>query len=379
MDRVDCVIIGAGIVGLAIARALAIQGVEVVVLEGSPWIGAETSSRNNEVIHAGFLYPKGSLKGRLCLPGRDALYEYCDQRGIDYRRVGKLVIAVDENDVKALHSLEEQARAYGMSEVSWLDSRMAAELEPALHCAAALMSPSTGIIDSHALMTSLRGDIENAGGLVIVQCHAVSGEIVDHGFIVETIDVSRERYSLTCPWLINAAGLGAQDFALALQGLNHSLVPRLYFCKGTFFYAKGTHFRQVIVPLGSTLEQGGAFTLELGGQGKFGADFEWVSRANYAVDSERAGRAAKAVRRYYPALRDEMLYPGYAGIRPRLSGPDSPSSDWSIQGPRHHGIPGLVQLFGIDTPGLTACLAIADYVFGLLEERFTSDDPSLSQ
>ena len=360
MDKVDCVVVGAGVVGLAVARALAQRGREVIIVEATASIGSETSSRNNEVIHAGFLYPKDTLKARLCRPGRDMLYRYCEERGIAHRRVGKLVIATNDEEARLLDRISQGARDHGIEDVVRLDGSSARSVEPAITCLAALHSPSTGILDAHALMLSLLGDAEAAGAAIAHNTRVVGGTIGEGRIDIRTEGGSSGGYGLSCGTLINAAGLGARDIALAYVA-NADAVSPVYHAKGNFF-AVGGHvpFRHVIAPLGTTLEMGGAFTLDIGGQGKFGPDVEWVDAIDYRVDAARATRFEAAIRRYYPGLPQDALRPGYSGIRPRPS--KSAVTDWLILGPRDHGRIGLYHLLGFDTPGLTACLAIAEHV-----------------
>jgi L-2-hydroxyglutarate oxidase LhgO len=361
MDRVDSVVIGAGVVGLAVARALAQRGREVILIEAAPSIGSETSSRNNEVVHAGFLYPKGTLKARLCRPGRDLLYRYCEERGILHRRVGKLVIATNEDEARQLDRIAAALRDHDVADVIPIDGAQVRRIEPEISCMAALYSLSTGIVDAHALMLSLLGDAEEAGASVVFQTRVTGASAAGGEIVIETTDESDRRYSLTCRTLVNAAGLGARDIALALAGAGARPVPPIHLAKGNFFAFSGRPpFSRVIAPLGATLEKGGAFTIDMGGQGKFGPDVEWVDRVDYRVDPGRAARFAAAVRRYYPAFAEDALRPDYSGIRPR---PDRAAvTDWLVLGPGEHGVAGVHHLLGFDTPGLTACLAIAEHV-----------------
>jgi L-2-hydroxyglutarate oxidase LhgO len=362
MDQVDCIVAGAGVIGLAIARALARAGREVLVLEANERFGAETSSRNNEVIHAGFLYSTGSLKARLCRAGRDALYRYCEEHGVAHRRIGKLMIATSEAEGAILRSVADAAAACGVDDLVWLDPNAARAREPNLRCAAALLSPSTGIVDAHGLMLALLGDAEAAGAIVVYRSRIVGGEPGDDGAIVETMSADGTTTLLRCRTLVNAAGLGARDIAEALFG-RIPAIPEIDFAKGNFFsYAGARPFEVLIVPIGDTLAGGGAFTIDIGGQGKFGPDLEWTDRVDYRVDGERSATFAATIRRFFPGVDPTRLAPSYAGIRPRVRGPVGTMSDWLVLGPGAHGLPGVFHLLGFDTPGLTACLAIGDHV-----------------
>ncbi len=360
-ERIDSVVIGAGVVGLAVARVLAMAGREVAILEQHDVIGSETSARNSEVIHAGIYYPTGSLKARLCLAGRDRLYEYCAARGIGHRRIGKLIVAADEAQLPALAPLQAKAAANGVDDLQPLDAAAARRLEPAVRCAGALLSPSTGIVDSHGLMLSLLADAEAHGAVVAFNSPVRRGWIEAGGIELEVGGSAPVR--LGCRRLVNAGGLGAQALAGALDGLDQALVPPRFLAKGHYFALAGrSPFNRLIYPVPEAAGLGIHVTLDLAGQARFGPDVEWVDRADYDVDASRAGSFAAAIRRYYPALRMESLVPAYTGIRPKLQAPGGPAEDFVIQGAETHGVPGLVNLFGIESPGLTASLAIADEV-----------------
>jgi L-2-hydroxyglutarate oxidase LhgO len=358
---VDCVVVGAGVVGLAIARALALAGREVVILEATTTIGSETSSRNSEVIHAGLYYPPGSLKACLCLAGRRRLYDYCASRGIAHQRVEKLVVATAEDQLPGLSRLQQTARANGVDDLEPLDAAAARRLEPALRCVAALRSPSTGIIDSHGLMLSLLGEAEAAGAMLALNSPVLGGGVAEHGF---TLDVGgTEPMRLSCRRLVNAAGLHAQDLARRLDGLPPDTIPPLFLAKGNYFTLAGrSPFRRLIYPIPEAAGLGIHLGLDLAGQARFGPDVEWVDRIDYGVDPSRATRFYAAIRRYYPDLADDALLPGYAGVRPKQQGPGDPAADFVIQGADRHGIAGLVNLYGIESPGLTSALAIGDLV-----------------
>jgi L-2-hydroxyglutarate oxidase LhgO len=363
VDTVDCVVIGAGVVGLAVARRLAQRGLETIVLEAEADTGTGTSSRNSEVIHAGIYYPPGSLKARLCLSGRKLLYQFCRDRGVEYRQCGKLIVGGSERERAALESIATTARANDVTDLVWLTRAEARAQEPELECRFALHSPSTGIVDSHGLMQALLGDLEAAGGVVAFRC-AVSRGYCDRTGIRLQIASGTELRART---VINCAGLQAQAVAGALEGLAASWIPPLYLAKGNYFVLRGKcPFSHLIYPAPEVAGLGTHLTLDLGGQGRFGPDVEWVNHIDYAVDPRRADGFYAAIRAYWPALPDDALMTGYAGIRPKLQAPGGPPADFLIQGPQTHGIPGLVNLFGIESPGLTAALAIAEHVSGLI-------------
>lgn len=363
-DRIGCAVIGAGVVGLAVARALALRGREVLLLESANAIGTGTSSRNSEVIHAGIYYASGSLKGRLCVQGRRQLYDYCGERGIAHRRCGKLIVATRDEQTGALHAIADNARANGVEDLRPLTRDQARALEPELECSAALLSPSTGIIDSHELMLSLRGDFENAGGLIAFGSAVRHVERLEDGFLLRTEDGSR----LHADWLVNSAGLSAPALAARIDGLDASFVPRAHWCKGNYFVLSGrSPFAHLIYPVPEAAGLGVHLTLDLGGQARFGPDVQWVdSPDDLSVDPARGAAFYAEVRKYWPRLRDGALRPDYAGIRPKLHGPGEAARDFLIQGQNVHGVPGLVNLFGIESPGLTSALAIAEHVLGLL-------------
>jgi L-2-hydroxyglutarate oxidase LhgO len=364
VDTVDCVVIGAGVIGLAVARRLAQRGLETIVLEAEAETGTGTSSRNSEVIHAGIYYPAGSLKARLCRIGRELLYQFCRDRGVDYRQCGKLIVAGSERERAALESIITRARANDVTDLIWLTRAEACAREPELECSFALHSASTGIVDSHGLMQALLGDLEAAGGVVAFRS-AVSGGHCDRGGIRLRIASDTE---LRAPTVINCAGLQAQAVARTLEGLAATWIPPLYLAKGNYFVLRGKcPFSHLIYPAPEAAGLGTHLTLDLGGQGRFGPDVEWVDHIDYTVDPRRADRFYAAIRAYWPALPDGALLTGYAGIRPKLQAPGGSPADFLIQGPQTHGIPGLVNLFGIESPGLTAALAIAEHVSGLID------------
>lgn len=356
---VQCIVIGAGVVGLAVARELAVNGLEVLVTDRAEGIGTGTSSRNSEVIHAGIYYPAGSLKARLCLQGKHMLYDYCQARGVEHRRLGKLIVASDESEHEALKGILQKARANGVDDLQWLDAHQAKALEPALACSAALLSPSTGIIDSHGLMLAYQGDAENAGAQFVFHCPFESAKTLAEGGF-EVSFGGADPMTLTCDILINAAGLHAPEMARKIHGLDPNKVPQAYLCKGSYFNLQGkAPFDHLIYPVPQKAGLGVHLTLDLGGQAKFGPDTQWVEREDYDIDMSRSEGFYEAVRRYWPDLKDGALAPGYTGIRPKISGPDEPAADFCISSPADHGVQGLVNLFGIESPGLTASMAIA--------------------
>ena len=367
-ERVDCVVIGAGVIGLAVARALALNGREVIVLDAARTIGTETSSRNSEVIHAGIYYPRNSLKALLCVAGRRALYRYCEQRQVPYRACGKLIIATSDQQITVLEQLLKQARSNSVHDLQWLDAEQVRDMEPAIRCTGALRSPSTGIIDSHALMLALQADVEHAGGLCVFLSPLEGGEIRTDGI---ALDVGGEEpIRLLARTVINCAGLHADRIARNLRGFPGERVPMHYYAKGNYYTLCGrSPFRSLVYPVPEQAGLGVHVTLDLGGQARFGPDVEWIAHIDYGVDPKRAEVFYDAVRRYWPELQDGALLPGYAGIRPKLHGPGEPPVDFMIEGPASHGVKGLVHLFGIESPGLTASLAIADYVVNLLQEH----------
>ena len=365
MDRVECVVIGAGVIGLAVARALAMRGREVIVLERHDVIGSEVSSRNSGVIHAGLYYPTGSLKARVCVAGKHALYEFCASHGVAHARTGKLVVATEDDQLDAMDVLMERARANGVGDLVRLDPREARELEPAVACAGALLSPSTGIIDVHDYMLALEGDAGAGGAFVALGSPCLGGAVRDDGI---RIDVGgTEPASLVGDIVVNAAALGAQEVARSIEGLDPSHIPRLYYAKGNYFYLTGrSPFSRLVYPMPSDAWLGVHVGLDLGGRCRFGPDLHWVDTLDYDVDNARIERFYASIRRYYPALRDGALQPDYTGIRPKIYGPGEIAPDFVIQGPETHGVDGLVHLFGIESPGLTSSLAIAEEVAALV-------------
>ena len=364
-ERVECVVVGAGVVGLAVARAVALSGREVWVLEGGAGIGTGISSRNSEVIHAGIYYPAGSLKARFCVEGKHALYEYLAEKGIAHSRMGKLIVASDEAEVPVLETIKGRAAVNGVDDLEQLSAEEVLRLEPALRVAGALLSPSTGVVDSHGLMLAMQGDIENAGGAVVFHAPVLGGQ-VGAGTVLLQVG-GEEPMELECEVLVNAVGLHAPDLARLLGGVPPETIPTAHLCKGNYYSLMGrAPFSRLIYPVPEKAGLGVHLTLDLGGQARFGPDVEWVEREEYDVDIRRADGFYAAIRRYWPGLPDGALAPGYAGIRPKISGPSEPAADFLVSGPAEHGVGGLVHLFGIESPGLTSSMAIGAHVAGVV-------------
>ncbi|MEM7121569.1 MAG: NAD(P)/FAD-dependent oxidoreductase [Pseudomonadota bacterium] len=361
MEQVEAVVVGAGVVGLAVARALARAGREVIVLEAEEAFGTVTSSRNSEVIHAGIYYAAGSLKARLCVEGKLRLYDYCAQHGVGHDRCGKLIVATEESELPMLDDLKRRAAVNGVDDLIHLSPAEVAEREPVVHCLGALLSPSTGIIDSHGLMLAYLGDAEDAGAMLALNAPVTGGEAGDDGIVLNVGGAA--PMTLRARLLVNAAGLGANDLAGAIDGMPVDKVPALYLVKGSYYTLSGrSPFGRLIYPAPNQVSLGVHVTIDLGGQCRFGPDAEWVQTINYDVDPARADVFYDAVRRFWPDLQNGALEPGYSGIRPKVQAPGEPAADFVIQGPADHGVPGLVNLFGIESPGLTSSLALADEV-----------------
>ncbi|HOY34090.1 MAG TPA: NAD(P)/FAD-dependent oxidoreductase [Piscinibacter sp.] len=376
MDSVEAVVIGAGVVGLAVGRALARSGFETIVLERANAIGTGTSSRNSEVIHAGIYYPAGSLKARLCVQGRTQLYAFCDSHGVSHRRCGKLVVATSPQQHAALQATRDKAAANGVA-LSWLDADAARALEPALSCSAALLSPETGIVDSHGLMLALQGDLERHGGALALQSPVLG---VQCGSDAHVVEVGGEMpISLSARIVVNAAGLWAPGLAAAERGLPGAQRPQAFYAKGNYFSLAGrAPFGRLIYPVPEQAGLGVHLTLDLAGQARFGPDVQWLETGDpdaidYRVDPARADGFYAEIRRYWPGLRDGTLQPAYSGVRPKLQGPGAPAGDFVLQGPAEHGFRGLLNLFGIESPGLTASLALADEVLRRLGIEASAD------
>lgn len=365
-ERIECVVIGAGLVGLAIARRLAMAGHEVVILESADTIGGETSSRNSEIIHAGIYYPKDSLKARFCVAGKHALYEYCPDHGVGHHRCGKIIVATSDDQMPELERLKQVAAGNGVPDLEWMTPADVEEMEPAVFCVGALWSPSTGIIDSHGLMLAYQGDAEAQGAMIAFRSPVLGGRLADDGIVLDV--GGEEPMSLHAQTVVNSAGLWAQRVAAKIAGLSSNSIPPVYYCKGSYYSLAGKPpFTRPIYPVPGAASLGVHVTVDLAGQVRFGPDAEWVDGIDYDVDPARADVFYEAVRRYYPDLADGAILPGYAGVRPKIQAPGEAARDFLIQGDADHGVDGLVNLYGIESPGLTASLAIADYVADLLE------------
>ncbi len=359
MESADAVVIGAGVVGLAVARELALAGREVIVVESQNAIGTATSSRNSEVIHAGIYYPQGSLKARSCVEGRTLLYRYCEERGIAHRRCGKLIVATDAAQLGELEAIRRKAHANGVTDVAWLTLDEARAMEPAVSCVGALHSPSTGVIDSHAYMLALLGEAEAHGAMLALMSNVERARVLDDATIELEVG-GAEPMHVAARTVVNSAGLTAPSLARRIEGFPQHLAPPEFYAKGNYYSLVGrAPFSRLVYPVPEPGGLGVHVTIDLGGQARFGPDVEWIDRIGYEVDPRRAERFYAAIRRYWPQLPDGALAPGYAGIRPKIAGPADPAADFVIQGPREHGVPGLVNLFGIESPGLTASMALA--------------------
>jgi len=375
LGRVEAVVVGAGVLGLAAARALAASGLETLVLERGAQIGGGISSRNSEVIHAGLYYPTDSAKARLCVRGKALLYDFCRSHGVQHRACGKLLVASEAAQLPQLQALAAQAEANGVHDLQWLSAAQAQALEPALRCQAALLSPSTGIIDSHGLMLALQGDLEAAGGQVVLNSTVTALRRPAGAAALWRLEVQTEAglVTLEAERVLNAAGLWAAELARQTQDLTPAHQPALRFCKGSYFGLSGrAPFRHLIYPMPQVGGLGVHLTLDLAGQARFGPDVEWLdgeadpAALDYRVDPARAAAFAAEVRRYWPGLPEGALQPAYSGVRPKLSGPGEAAADFRIEGPAEHGLPGLVQLLGMESPGLSSCLAVAESVVDLL-------------
>jgi len=361
MDKVECVVIGAGVIGLAVARRLARSGREVIVLEAAEGIGTVTSSRNSEVIHAGIYYKAGSLMARMCVAGKHALYRYCNEHGVPHKNCGKLIVATTPAETEKLDSIREHAQANGVLDMKVLSGDEARALEPALKCDAALLSPSTGIIDSHAYMLALRGDAEDAGAAFAFHTPLIRAKA--NAGMIELEAGGEAPMTLACNLLVNAAGLDAPAIARVIAGMPVEKIPNAYLAKGNYFScSKKAPFSRLIYPVPEPGGLGVHLTLDMAGQARFGPDVEWVDHIDYAVDPARAERFYPAIRKYWPTLPDGALMPSYSGMRPKIVPPAIASQDFVIQGPREHGVYGLINLFGIESPGLTSSLAIAEHI-----------------
>jgi L-2-hydroxyglutarate oxidase LhgO len=361
VESVDCIVVGAGVVGLAVARALALAGREVVILDAAEGIGTETSSRNSEVIHAGIYYPAGSFMARFCVAGRKALYAYCAAKGVPHANCGKLIVATNAEEDAMLAGIKRRAEVNGVEGMRVLTAAEAIAMEPNLSCTSALLSPATGIVDSHAFMLALQGDAENAGAVPVFFSPVTGGRAVQGGVEIEV--GGAEPMTVRCRLLVNSAGLHAPGLASRIVGMPRDRIPTAYYAKGNYFTLSGrSPFSRLIYPVPVPGGLGVHLTIDLGGQARFGPDVQWIDAIDYTVDPTRADSFYAAVRKYWPALMDHALQPGYAGIRPKIVPRGASAQDFVVQGPRTHGVSGLINLFGIESPGLTASLALAEYV-----------------
>ena len=363
MDSTEVVVIGAGVVGLTVARALAQQGLETVVIEQHPRPGEETTSRNSGVIHSGIYYPTGSLKARLCVRGRQLLYELCEQRGVAHQRCGKIIVA-DAPQTPKLQALQQQAIANGVTDLTMLSAEQVRALEPEVQCAAGLLCPSTGIVDVHELLLTLIADLEARGGAMVVQSKFLAAEAAGEGIVV-TVESEGTSAELSCRWLVNCAGLWALPLLRQFKGYPANRLRQPFFAKGNYFACHGVRpFRRLVYPMPNNAGLGIHATLDLDGTTRFGPDVEWVERPDYRVDPARAESFYAAIREYWPTIPQGSLQPAYAGVRPKLVGPGAAPADFEIEGPQQHGVAGLVSLLGIESPGLTSSLAIGELVAG---------------
>ena len=361
MDEVDSVVIGAGIVGLAVARRLALAGREVLILEAAEAVGTGTSSRNSEVIHAGVYYPPNSLKATSCIAGKRFLYRYCAERGVAHERCGKLIVATNETQKGTLEAIRARAASSGMPDLEPWSAGRAQELEPALACTGALWSPTTGIVDSHGLMLAFLGDAEACGAMLALRAPVEAARVGDEGIELEV--GGAEPMRLRARSVVNATGLGAPDLARRIEGLDPVALPRAHYCKGNYYTLSGrSPFARLIYPVPEAAGLGVHVTVDLAGQCRFGPDTEWISEIDYDVDPARAEVFYAAVRAYWPDLPDGALQPGYAGIRAKLGPAGTPAADFVVDGPERHGVEGLVNLFGIESPGITAAWPLAEAV-----------------
>jgi L-2-hydroxyglutarate oxidase LhgO len=366
MEKTDCVVVGAGVIGLAVARALALAGREVLVLEAHDCIGSEISSRNSEVIHAGIYYPAGSLKARFCVQGRKQLYRYCEQHHVPFKRCGKFIIATEEQQRPNLKTIMEKALNNGVDDMVYLDKNEMQRREPQIKCVSALWSPSTGLIDSHNYMLALQADLENAGGIIVFNTRVNAGSGANRSPQLDVIS-SGSSFRLAANYVVNCAGLGSDKLAQAIAGIKLETLPVYSYAKGNYFtYSGKSPFTSLIYPVPDDYGLGVHVTHDMAGNLRFGPDVEWIDEIDYAVDPRRSEVFYQAIRSYWPDLEDNSLLPAYAGIRPKINGPGLPSVDFAIQDESEHGVTGLINLFGIESPGLTSSLALADHVSKML-------------
>ena len=366
-ENVDCVVIGAGVVGLACARALAIEGREVIILEQADAIGTETSSRHSEVIHAGIYYEPGSLKAKFCVEGKIKMYRFMEERGIPFKKLGKLIVATSEDQISALNQIKRRAEQNGVMDLELLSHNEVIAREPDLRCITALWSPSTGVADSHSYMLGLQGDAESHGAMLAFFAPVESAELQDDGICLNI--GGNDPMQLKAKTVINAAGLHTQKLTHGFKGFPKEKIPVWHYCKGNYYSLSGCKapFTSLIYPAPEEAGLGVHLTLDLAGQARFGPDVEWINEINYDVDPKRSDSFYAAVRKYWPDLPDNSLQPGYSGIRPKIQAPGEPATDYVIQGPHDHGIDGLINLYAIESPGMTSSLAIGDYIVEMLQ------------
>lgn len=368
MDQIECVIIGAGVVGLSIARALALEGRDVLIIEKEDAFGLHTSSRNSEVIHAGIYYPKNSLKAQLCVKGKELLYEYCEVRSIPHKRIGKLIVATEDFEIEKVKQYIAKARDNGVDDLAWLSQSEVRELEPEVSSVGGVFSPSTGIIDSHNYMLNLLGDAENAGAVVVYQTSIALIKAKEDGFIVKTEGLN--AHEIKAEIVVNAAGLHACDVAKTIADLDENLIPQPFYAKAHYYSLSGRNpFKHLVYPVARKASLGVHVTVDMGGAARFGPDLDWIDGVDYSFDNSREELFFDAIRRYWPSLNRDQLQPGYTGIRPKISGPYEPAADFLIQSQKDHRMKGLINLFGIESPGLTSSLALAEMVSQLIESN----------
>ena len=375
MEQVDCVVIGAGVIGLAVAREMALQGRETILLERESAFGTISSARNSEVIHAGIYYPKDSLKAKLCVEGNRMLYEYCRAHHVATQPYGKLIVASDQSQLDDLQAILYKAVQNEVPDIKMITGEQAKLMEPELHCVAAVLSASTGIVDSHGFMLSLLGGYEDAGGMIAYQSPLISvkplGENAKNGFELEI--GGAECMKIQTKLLINCAGMSAPAIARKIEGLAQQQIPKAYFAKGNYFSLSGkSPFKHLIYPIPEPGGLGVHLTLDMGGQAKFGPDVEWLeideeSQIDYTVNPKRGEGFYEAVRRYWPGLKDNALQPDYSGVRAKIVPPNTPAGDFCFNTPMDHGLEGLFNLYGFESPGLTSSLAIAKYLEGQIK------------
>ncbi len=368
-QSIDYLVIGAGVVGLAVTKNLAEAGKEVLVIEAEDAIGTQTSSRNSEVIHAGIYYPENSLKARLCVHGKKLLYEYCKNRQVSHSKIGKIIVATNAEESAVLKKFLNQGVSNGVNDLRFLEDYEVRKMEPALHFESAIFSPSTGIIDSHNLMISFQGDAENKGAMFAFRSPFVAGEIMKEGILIKV--GGEDPISILCANVINCAGLKSPNVAMNIRGFPAEFIPKPYYGKAHYYTLSGKNpFNHLIYPVNtSSTSLGVHVTLDLAGQARFGPDITWIPDIDYDFDSSRESMFYEAIRKYFPQLKDGDLQPGYTGIRPKISGPNKPAADFCIQDVKSHGVRGLINLFGIESPGLTASLAIGEYVKNLCQPK----------